>query len=147
MLLVLMGVLLLLGVATVGAGIVTAAVLLAKPPLSLANLCAALVLIFSSSAVVVYCYGWWSVTLGGPFPELCEDRNASGAELISLQQEYWPLRSACGYTDGSTVEHVDMSINVLVWLLAGLAVVLTGAAAFLHRRAAQTPERNTVHLA
>lgn len=147
MLVPLMGVLLLLGVAAAGAGIVIVALLLKNPPLRLAKTCALLVLILSSSAVAVYCYGWYSVTLGGPFPELCEDRNASGAELAGMYQEYWPLRSACGYSDGSTVEYVGMSINVLVCVLAGLAVVLTGAAVLLRRRAPQSPERNAVHLA
>ncbi|MEU7726818.1 hypothetical protein AB0B78_16470 [Streptomyces sp. NPDC040724] len=129
----LMGVLLLLSVATAGAGIVTAVLLLKNPPLPRSTFCAVLVLIFSSSAAAVYCYGWYSVTLGGPFPALCEDRNALGAELASVKQEYWPLRSACVYTDGPTVEYVSMSINVLVCVLAGLAVVLTVAAAFLRR--------------
>ncbi|MFD3469013.1 hypothetical protein ACFWWM_22070 [Streptomyces sp. NPDC058682] len=146
MLVPLMGALLLLGVAAAGAGIVITVLLLKNPPLALAKLCAVLALTFSSSAVAVYCYGWYSVTLGGPFPELCEDRNASGAEWAGTHQEYWPLRNACSYSDGSTVEHVGMSINVLVCVLASLAVVLTGAAAFLRRRAPQPPEGNAVHL-
>ncbi|MFF4388729.1 hypothetical protein OG365_36135 [Streptomyces sp. NBC_00853] len=147
MLVPLMGVLLLLGVSTVGAGIVIVVLLLKNPPLPLAKLCAVLALTFSASAVVVYCYGWYSVALGGPFPELCEHRNASGAELANMQQEYLPLRSSCGYSDGSTVEYVGMSTNALVCVLASLAVVLTGAAAFLRRRAPQSPERNAAHLA
>ncbi|MGW7200053.1 hypothetical protein [Streptomyces chryseus] len=142
----LMGVLLLLSVATAGAGIVTVVLLVNNPPLRLSKLCAVLVLIFSSSAAAVYCYGWYSVTMEGPFPELCEDRNAFGAELASMRQEYWPLRNACVYSDGSTVEYVSMSINVLVCILASLAVVLTGAAAFLRRRARQSPETTDVHL-
>ncbi|MER6256305.1 hypothetical protein ABT224_33645 [Streptomyces sp. NPDC001584] len=146
MLVPLMGMLLLFGVATAGAGVVIAVLLLKNPPLPLSRTSAVLALIFSSSAAAVYCYGWFSVTMGGPFPELCEDRNASGAALASMKQEYWPLRSACVYSDGRTVEYVPMSINVLVCVLAGLAVVLTGAAAFLRRRVRQSPERTAVHL-
>ncbi|MBT2511671.1 hypothetical protein J7I98_39020 [Streptomyces sp. ISL-98] len=143
----LMGMLLLLSVATAGAGIVTVFLLLNNPPQPLSKFCAVLVLIFSSSAAAVYCYGWYSVTMGGPFPELCEDRNASGAELASMKQEYWPLRNACIYSDGPTVEYVSMTINVLVCVLASLAVVLTGAAAFLRWRARQSSEKSVVHLA
>lgn len=143
----LMGMLLLLSVATAGAGIVIVVLLLKNPPLPLSKACAVLVLIFSSAAAAVYCYGWFSVVMGGPFPELCEDRNASGAALASMKQEYWPLRSACVYSDGPTVEYVPMSVNMLVCVLASLAVVLTGAAAFLRRRARQSPERTAVHLA
>ncbi|WP_404952883.1 hypothetical protein [Streptomyces sp. 147326] len=134
----LMGMLLLLSVVTAGGGIVTVVLLLNNPPLPLSKLCGVLVLVFSSSAAAVYCYGWYSVTMEGPFPQLCEDRNAAGAEWASMKQEYWPLRSACVYSDGSTVEYVSVSINVLVCVLASLAVVLTGAAAFLHRRARQS---------
>ncbi|MFF3088180.1 hypothetical protein ACFVRB_24485 [Streptomyces nojiriensis] len=136
----LMGMLLLLSVAMAGAGIVIAVLLLKNPPLPPATFCAVLVLIVASSTAAVYCYGWFSVTLGGPFPELCEDRNASGAELASLKQEYWPLRNACVYSDGSTVEYVSPSVNVVVRVLAGLAVVLTGAAVFLRRRVRRSPE-------
>ncbi|MGZ9928866.1 hypothetical protein ACXNSR_03135 [Streptomyces sp. NC-S4] len=137
--LLLMGILLLLSVATAGAGIVIAVLLLNNRPLPPAKFCAVLALILSASAAAVYCYGWYSVTLGGPFPELCEDRNASGAELAGPQQEYWPLRNACVYSDGSAVEYVSSSLNVLVRVLAGLAVVLAGAAAFPRRRARKSP--------
>lgn len=135
----LMGMLLLLSVASAGAGIVTVVLLLHNPPLRLSGLCAVLVTVCCSSAVAVYCYGWYSVTMGGPFPELCEDRDASGAESAGMRQEYWPLRSACVYSDGSTVEYVSMWVNVLVCVPAGLAVVLAGAAAFL--RLARCGER------
>jgi hypothetical protein len=89
----------------------------------------------------VYCYGWFSVTVGGPFPEWYEDRNASGAELAGIEQEHWPLRSACVYSDGAAVEHVSMSINVLVCMPAGLAVALACAGAVLRRRARPSSER------
>ncbi|MFC9951789.1 hypothetical protein [Streptomyces prasinus] len=130
-----MGTLMLISLATAAAGIVTVVLLLDNPPLSLSRLCAVLVLVLGSSAAAVYCYGWFSLTLGGPFPELCEDRNASGAELAGIEEEYWPLRSACVYSDGTTVEHVSMLINVLVCVPTGLAVVLTCAGAVLRRRA------------
>ncbi|MGJ3559300.1 hypothetical protein ACR6C2_13330 [Streptomyces sp. INA 01156] len=130
--------LMLISLAAAAAGIVTVFLLLDNPPLSLSRLCAVLVLVFGSSAAAVYCYGWFSVAMGGPFPEVCEDRNASGAELASIEQEHWPLRSACVYSDGSAVEHVSMSINVLVCVLAGLAVALVCAGAALHRRARPT---------
>ncbi|CAM5411780.1 hypothetical protein [Streptomyces hirsutus] len=137
----LMGMLMLISLATAAAGIVTVALMLDTPPLSLSRLCAVLVLVFSSSAAAVYCYGWFSVTMGGPFPELCEDRNVSGAELASMQQEYWPLRSACVYSDGATVEHVSLLINVLVCVPASLAVVLACVGAVLRRRARPPAER------
>lgn len=114
--------------------------ILRNPPRSLSRICAVLALIFGFSATAVYCYGWFSVALGGPFPELCEDSNASGAQLARLKQDFWPLRNACIYSDGSTVEHVSMSINVFVYVPAGLAVVLTCAAVFLYRRARHLPE-------
>jgi hypothetical protein len=136
----LMGLLLLISVAAVPACILVIVLLLRNPPRSLSRILAFLALIFGFSATAVYCYGWFSVALGGPFPELCEDRNASGAQLTSLKQDYWPLRNACIYSDGSTVEHVSMSINVFVYVPAGLAVVLTCAAAFLYRRARHIPE-------
>ncbi|MFI2374303.1 hypothetical protein ACH5AO_04415 [Streptomyces sp. NPDC018964] len=136
----LMGVLLLIGPATAVAGIVTVVLLLNNPPLPLSRLCAVLVLVFVSSAAAVYCYGWFSVTAGGPFPQLCEDRNASGAELAGVEQAYWPLRSACVYADGATVEHVSTSVNVFVCLPAGLAVVLACAGAVLHRRTSTASE-------
>ncbi|MFI8188484.1 hypothetical protein ACIF8T_06735 [Streptomyces sp. NPDC085946] len=140
MLLPMLGVLLLVSLATAAAGIVTAVLMLNTSPLALPRLCAVLVLVLGSSAAAVYCYGWFSVTLGGPFPALCEDRNASGAELASIVQERWPLRSACVYSDGATVEHISMSITMLVCLLAGLAIVLAGAGAVLHRRVPSSSE-------
>ncbi|WP_248844292.1 hypothetical protein [Streptomyces hirsutus] len=91
-------------------------------------------------AAAVYCYGWFSVTTGGNFPELREDWNASGAELTSMRQEYWPLRSACVYSDGAMVEHTSMSINVFVCVPASLAIVLACANAVLHRRTRSSPE-------
>ncbi|MEU9082788.1 hypothetical protein [Streptomyces sp. NPDC048357] len=135
----LMGVLLLLSVAMAGAGIATVVLLLRNPPLRLPTFCAALVPVCASSAAAVYCYGWFSVTMGGPFPELCEDLNAAGAALAGMKQEYWPLRSACVYADGSTVEYVSMSINVLVCVLTSLAVVLTAAAGLGRRWYRRTP--------
>ncbi|MFE4051880.1 hypothetical protein [Streptomyces sp. YIM B13518] len=134
------GVLLLIGPAIAAACVVTVVLLLDNPPLSPSRLCAVLVAFFGASAVSVYCYGWFSVTLGGPFPALCEDRNATGAALVSTVQEHWPLRSACVYSDGATVEHVSMLLNVLVHLPAGLAAVLACAAAVLRRRAPSAPE-------
>ncbi|MER5891814.1 hypothetical protein [Streptomyces sp. NPDC001876] len=128
------GMLLLIGLATAAASIVTVVLMLKNPPLNLARLCAILVPVFVSSAAVAYCCGWFAVALGGPFPAQCEDRNTSGAELVSMVQEYWPLRSACFYLDGAVVEHIPMSLNVLVCLSAGLAVVLACAGAVLHRR-------------
>ncbi|MFJ5224209.1 hypothetical protein [Streptomyces sp. NPDC088400] len=136
----LMGLLLLMSVVAVPTCILAIVLMLRNPPRSLSKICAILALIFGFSATAVYCYGWFTVTLGGPFPELCEDRNASGAQLASLQQDYWPLRNACIYSDGSTVEHVSMSINVFVYVPAGLAVLLICAAVFLYRRARHIPE-------
>ncbi|WP_233221484.1 hypothetical protein [Streptomyces carminius] len=130
-----LGVLMLISLVTVAAGTVTVALMMNNPPLPMSKLCAVIALIFGSSAAAVYCYGWFSVTMGGPFPELCEDQNASGAELVSIEQEQWPLRSACVYSDGATVEHISMSINVLICTLAGLAIVLACASAGLRRRA------------
>ncbi|WP_405832726.1 MULTISPECIES: hypothetical protein [unclassified Streptomyces] len=135
----LIGLLLLVSVVAVPACIVVVVLMLRNPPRSLPGISAVLALLFGSSAVAVYCYGWFSVTLGGPFPELCEDRNGPGAELASLKQDYWPLRNACIYSDGSTVEHVSTSINLFVYVPAGLAVVLTCAAVFLYRRARHIP--------
>ncbi|GGV18454.1 hypothetical protein GCM10010293_12720 [Streptomyces griseoflavus] len=134
MLLPLVGVLLLGGVATAGASIVTVVLMVNTAPLALPRLCGVLALFFGSSAAAVYCYGWLSVTLGGPFPALCDDRTGSGAASAGVVQEYWPLRSACVYADGATVEHVSVSVNVLVCLTAGLAVVLACAGVVLRRR-------------
>ncbi|MFE3826398.1 hypothetical protein [Streptomyces sp. NPDC059092] len=135
----LMGLLLLISVLAVPACILAIVLMLRNQPHSLSKIYAILALIFGFSATAVYCYGWFAVTLGGPFPELCEDRNASGAQLASLKQDYWPLRNACMYSDGSTVEHVSLSINVFFYVSAGLAVVLTCAAVFLYRRARHIP--------
>ncbi|MEV7723411.1 hypothetical protein AB0P15_01605 [Streptomyces sp. NPDC087917] len=129
------GLLLLVSGAAAPACILVLVLMLRNPPRSRPRICAVLALISAFSATAVYCYGWFTVALGGPFPALCEDRNASGAQLARLNQDHWPLRNACVYSDGSTVEHVPMSINVLVQVPAGLAVVLTCVAAFLYRRA------------
>ncbi|GGX81359.1 hypothetical protein GCM10010358_39640 [Streptomyces minutiscleroticus] len=142
MVLPLMGMLMLIGLATAVASIVTVVLMLRYPPVSASRLCAVLVLVSGSLAVAVYCYGWFSVLLGGPFPQSCGDGTASDAELVRIEQEAWPLRSACVYADGATVEHVSMSISVLVCLLAGLAIVLACASAVLHRRVRSSP----VHL-
>lgn len=136
----LMGLFLLISVVAVPTGILVIVLMLRNPPRSMSRICAVLALIFGFSAAAVYCYGWFSVVLGGPFPELCEDSNASGSQLASLEQDYWPLRNACIYSDGSTVEHVSMSINVFVHVPAALAVVLACAAVFLYRRARHIPE-------
>ncbi|MGW0549627.1 hypothetical protein [Streptomyces altiplanensis] len=137
----LMGLLLLISAAAVPACILVIVLMLRNPPRSPSRICAVLALISVFSATAVYCYGWFSVALGGPFPELCEDRNVSGVPLASLKQDYWPLRNACVYSDGSTVEHVSASVNGFVNVPAGLAVVLACAAAFLYRRARHLPER------
>ncbi|MDF6063067.1 MULTISPECIES: hypothetical protein [Streptomyces] len=136
----LLGTLMLISLATAAASIVTVALMVNNRPLPLPRVCAVLVLLFGSSAAVAYCYGWFSVTLGGPFPALCEDRNASGADLTRTAQEYWPLRSACVYSDGAVVEHISMSINLLVYLLAGIAIVLAIAGAVRHRLTPSTSE-------
>ncbi|MFJ5050046.1 hypothetical protein [Streptomyces sp. NPDC088719] len=136
----LMGLLLLLSVTAVPACVLVAVLLLRNPARSPAALCGVGALLLGFSALAVYCYGWFAVTLGGPFPELCEDRAASGARLAGLRQGFWPLRNACVYSDGSTVEHLSSSINVFVYVLAGLAVALTCATAFLARRARHLPE-------
>ncbi|MDA5285587.1 hypothetical protein [Streptomyces sp. Isolate_45] len=142
----LMGIALLLGVVAAGAGMVVLVVTLNSPSPTPLRWCAVLPLVLAPSAAAVYCYGWLSVRLGGPFPELCEDRNASGAGLAGIAQEGWPLRNACVYSDGSTVEHVSPSITVLVCVLAGLAVVLTCAAAYLRGRARRSAGGTAVRL-
>ncbi|WP_320780715.1 hypothetical protein [Streptomyces sp. CRN 30] len=129
-----MGVLLLIALATAAAGIVTVVLMLNAPPLPPARFLAVLSLTFSSSAVTLYCYGWFSIAFGAPFPDLCESRSVSGADLTSIEEAYWPLRSACVYADGSTVEHVSSSITALVCVLAGLAVVAGCAGAALRGR-------------
>ncbi|WP_408994335.1 hypothetical protein [Streptomyces sp. 1268] len=136
----LMGLLLLLSAAAVPACALVIFLLLKNPARSPARVCGFTALLLGFSALAVYCYGWFSVTLGGPFPELCEDRTASGARLTSPEQDFWPLRNACVYSDGSTVEHLSASINVLVYVPAGLAAVLACATAFLARRARHLPE-------
>ncbi|MBM7055526.1 hypothetical protein [Streptomyces durocortorensis] len=130
----LMGLLLLLSGAAVPACALVVVLLLRNRPRPLPRIFGAAALLFGFSAASVYCCGWFSVTLGGPFPALCEDMNTSGAPLTSLRQDYWPLRNACVYADGSTVEHLAGSIGVLVQVSAGLAVALACTAAFLSRR-------------
>nr|WP_247614728.1 hypothetical protein [Streptomyces sp. RG38] len=129
-----MGILLLLCLVTAAASIVAVLLMPADPPLPLPRLCAVLALLFGSTAAAVYCHGWFSVVLGGPFPDLCEARNASGAELSAIEQTYWPLRNACLYSDATTVEHISMTVNVLVCLSAALATALTCASAALRGR-------------
>ncbi|MER7736364.1 hypothetical protein ABTX80_36385 [Streptomyces erythrochromogenes] len=136
----LIGLLLLVSAAAVPACALVLFLMLRNPPRPPSRIAALLAVISASAAAAVYCYGWFSVTLGGPFPALCEDTGASGARLASLDQDYWPLRNACIYSDGSTVEHVSASINVSVHVLAGLAVVLTCASVFTYRRARHLPE-------
>lgn len=136
----LMSLLLLISVVTVSACVFVAVLMLKNPPPPLSGLSAVLAVLCGFSATAVYCYGWLSVAMGGPFPELCEDVNSSGARLAGLKQEYWPLRNACIYSDGSTVEYVSMSVSLFVGILAGLAVMLVGAAVFLRRRARKLPE-------
>ncbi len=85
-----MGMLMLLSLATGAAGVVTVVLSLDDPPLSPSRLCAVLVPVFGSSAVAVYCYGWFSVAMGGPFPGRCEDRNASGAEWVGASRSTGP---------------------------------------------------------
>lgn len=131
----LMGTLMLMGPATAAAGVVTVVLMPNNPPLSLSRLCAVLALTFGASAAVMYCYGWFSLTLAGPFPALCEERSPSGARLTAVEQEHWPLRSACLYSDGPTVEHISMSVNVLTCLLAGLSLTSACAGPVLRRRA------------
>ncbi|MEU6294552.1 hypothetical protein [Streptomyces erythrochromogenes] len=125
----LMGLLLLVSAAAVPACALVLCLLLRNPPRPPSRIAALLAVISAAAAAAVYCYGWFSVALGGPFPALCEDTGASGARLAGLDQGYWPLRNACVYADGSTAEHVSASINAFVHALAALAVVLTCAAA------------------
>ncbi|MFI1188766.1 hypothetical protein [Streptomyces californicus] len=138
MLVPLMGALLLLS----GAAVVACAVLIAllgrtRPRPAGRTLTAAAALL-GCLAVAVYCGGWFSVSLGGPFPALCEDVNLSGAPLEGLRQEYWPLRNACLYADGSSVEHLPPSVNALVLGSAALAAATACAAVFTTRRARRT---------
>ncbi|MER5831171.1 hypothetical protein ABT116_10110 [Streptomyces sp. NPDC002130] len=136
---VLMGALLAVSTVTAVVGVVVILILLSHPPLPLPKVYALIALILFSLAVALYCYGWFSVSLGGPFPELCKSQNDAGAELAAVKQQYWPLRSACLYSDGSTVEYVSMSINVTVCLLAGSGLVPAGTSVFLRRRVGQSP--------
>ena len=118
---------------TAAVGIVVILILPSHPPLPLPKVSALIALILLSLGVALYCYGWFSVSLGGPFPELCESENDAGAQLAAIRQQYWPLRSACLYSDGSTVEYVSMSINVVVCLLAGAGLVSAGTSVFLRK--------------
>ncbi|WP_221347671.1 hypothetical protein [Streptomyces beigongshangae] len=130
----LMGALLAASLVTAAVGIVVALILLSHPPSYVPRIYALVVLILISSAVAVYCYGWFSVTAGGPFPELCTSWNDAGAELTTIKQQYWPLRNACVYSDGSTVEYVSKSVTVLVCLLAGTALISAGTSVYLRKR-------------
>ncbi|MFD5035415.1 hypothetical protein ACFWM0_34125 [Streptomyces sp. NPDC058405] len=133
----LLGALLIASIVTAAAGIVVVLILLNHLPLPLPRLYALIALILVSLAAAVYCYGWFSVTMGGPFPELCKSENDAGEKLAAIKQQYWPLRSACLYSDGSTVEYVSMSINVLVCLLASSALVSTVTSVLLRKRVRQ----------
>ncbi|GAA2433497.1 hypothetical protein [Streptomyces glaucus] len=130
----LMGALLAASLATAVVGILVMLVLLSHPPLPVPNAYALVALSLASSAVAVYCYGWFSVRVGGPFPELCTNRNDAGADLAAIKQQYWPLRNACVYSDGPTVEHISMSVTVFVCLLAGAALVSVGTSVYLRKR-------------
>lgn len=130
----LMGLFLLLSAVAVAACVLVLVLLLKNPPRSPARIFGVLALLCGFAATAGYCCGWFSVTLGGPFPALCEDVNRSGAPLAGLHQELWPLRNACLYSDGSTVEHLPPSVNVLLRTAAGLAVALACTAALLSRR-------------
>ncbi|AQS67101.1 hypothetical protein [Streptomyces pactum] len=134
----LMGALLAASLVAAAVGIVVVLVLLNHPPLPVPGTYALVALILASSAVAVYCYGWFSVTTGGPFPELCTSRNDVGADLAAIKQQYWPLRNACVYSDGSTVEYVSMSVTVFVCLLAGAASVSAGTSVYLRERVGRT---------
>ncbi|WP_432117969.1 hypothetical protein [Streptomyces sp. bgisy032] len=134
----LMGALLAASGVTAAVGLVVVLILLSHPPLPVPRVYALVALILTSSAVALYCYGWFSVTTGGPFPELCTSRNEAGADLAAVKQQYWPLRNACAYSDGSTVEYVSRSVTVFVYLLAGAALVSAGTSAHLRKRAGRT---------
>ncbi|MCF0078868.1 hypothetical protein [Streptomyces lomondensis] len=134
----LMGALLTASLVTASVGIVVVFILLSHPPLPAPRIYALVALILAASAVAVYCYGWFSVTTGGPFPELCTSRNDAGADLAATKQQYWPLRNACVYSDGSTVEYVSMPVTVFVWLLAGAALASAGTSVYLRDRDRRT---------
>ncbi|MFE9458961.1 hypothetical protein [Streptomyces californicus] len=131
----LMGALLLLSGAAVVACAVVIVLLARTRPRPAGRIAKAAAVLLGCLAVAVYCGGWFSVTLGGPFPAQCEDVNLSGAPLEGLRQEYWPLRNACLYADGSSVEHLPPSVNVLVLGSAVLAAATACAAVFVSRRA------------
>ncbi|MFI5566396.1 hypothetical protein ACIA6T_03265 [Streptomyces sp. NPDC051740] len=133
-----MGTLLVTSLVTAAVGVVVVLILLSHPPLPVPRVYALVALVLASSAVAVYCYGWFSVTTGGPFPELCTSRNGAGADLAAIRQQYWPLRNACVYSDGSTVEYVSMSVTVFVCLLAGAALVSVGTSVYLRERVGKT---------
>ncbi|MET9779022.1 hypothetical protein ABZ023_33040 [Streptomyces sp. NPDC006367] len=130
----LMAALLAASLVTAVVGVVVVFILLSYSPLPVPRVYAFVVLFLASSAVAVYCYGWFSVTMGGPFPELCTNRNDAGADLAAIEQQYWPLRNACVYSDGSSVEYVSVSVTVFVCLLAGAALVSAGTSAYLRKR-------------
>jgi hypothetical protein len=134
----LMGALLAASLVTAAVGVVVVLILLSHPPLPVPRVYALVALILASSAVAAYCYGWFSVTTGGPFPALCTSRNGAGVDLAAIRQQYWPLRNACVYSDGSTVEYVSMSVTVFVCLLAGAAFVSAGASVHLRKRVGRT---------
>ncbi|GGY09769.1 hypothetical protein GCM10010358_73030 [Streptomyces minutiscleroticus] len=133
----LVGALLIASAVTAVVGIVVVLILLSHPPLPLSRLYALVALVLVSLAAAVYCYGWFSVTMEGPFPELCKSHNDVGAELTAIKQQYWPLRSACLYSDGSTVEYVSMAITVLVCLSASFGFVSAGISVYLRKRLRQ----------
>ncbi|WP_050501541.1 MULTISPECIES: hypothetical protein [unclassified Streptomyces] len=134
MLVPLTGALLLLSGAAVVACAVVIALLGRARPRPTARILAAAAGLLGCLAAAVYCGGRLSVALGGPFPALCEDVNLSGAPLERLRQEYWPLRNACLYADGSSVEHLPPSINVFALAAAVLAAATACAAVFVSRR-------------
>ncbi|CAL9457377.1 hypothetical protein SUDANB58_02577 [Streptomyces sp. enrichment culture] len=136
---ILMGALLVVSAVTAAVGVVVVLILLSHPPLPLPKACALVALILFSLAVALYCHGWFSVVLGGPFPELCGSGDGAGAEPAAIRQQYWPLRSACVYSDGSTVEYVPMSVNVGVCLLAGSALASAGISVFPRGRFGRSP--------
>ncbi|MFG3427028.1 hypothetical protein [Streptomyces californicus] len=126
--------LLLSGAAAVACAVVIALLGRARPRPT-ARILAAAAGLLGCLAAAAYCGGRLSVALGrGPFPALCEDVNLSGAPLEGLRQEYWPLRNACLYADGSSVEHLPPSINVFVLAAAVLAAATACAAVFVSRR-------------
>ncbi|GAA2565256.1 MULTISPECIES: hypothetical protein [Streptomyces] len=136
----LMGALLAASLITAAVGVVVVLILLSHPQLPVPRIYALVALVLASSALAVYCYGWFSVTTGGPFPELCTSRYDAGADLAAIMQQYWPLRNACVYSDGSTVEYVSMSVTVFVCLLAGAALVSASTFVYLRKRVRKASE-------